>query len=111
MKARETVRLAGGRGMEFEIQAYCFSSQNSIWKRDAGRSTYRAEACKCQIQEEQAEVLRSEALSKHKYEAADDTDRQRIDVEPESVLAAVRCHGVGVRVEDDEDIALTREQL
>ena len=71
---------------------------------------YRSEAGEREVQQEQAEVSWSETVGEHEDQAAHNGDGQRVEVEPETVLQAIREHGVSVGIKYSEDVRRSDEQ-
>ena len=67
-------------------------------------ASYRAEARKREIQEEQAEVSSAKAVRKHEDQAANDANRKWVDEEPEPDFEFVSNVRVSEGVKHDEDV-------
>ena len=85
MKASAAARLAGGRGMAFDIQGYMVLF------------------C-AKTHEEEAKIQRPEVGRGHEDDEAGNRDWDRVDEEPESVAHVVAGKAVVVRVHGYEDV-------
>lgn len=104
MKASAAARLAGGRGMEFAIQAYVWRLLVVYYYVTESGRTYGSVHGKNENHQEERKVASAVVVGKHENEASYQDDRHGIHEEPESVAKSIAHERVGKRVEHHEDI-------